>query len=216
MANHGKKSRLAPNNPKCTAGVRIKDADGEYVVDADGKFAKRPCSNHAITGGTVCWTHGGRAPHVRARAAVVAEVARWGPGDSKIDPGEVMLRLVSQSFARVTGYSAKLETLVEENGGDLQAAMVGDSLVLDREGREIKVGEYIRGLAKLEAEERDRCATFSAKAIAAGLAERQVRLAEKQVEIMAAALDAALEAAGVPVAERGPAKLAAARHLRAV
>jgi hypothetical protein len=42
-------------------------------------------------------------------------------------------------------------------------------------------GEAIRGLADLEAKERERCANFATKAIAAGLAERTVRIAERQV-----------------------------------
>lgn len=45
--------------------------------------------------------------------------------------------------------------------------------------------EGIRGLVRLEAEERDRCATMAVKAIAAGLAERQVRLAEQQGALVA-------------------------------
>jgi hypothetical protein len=39
--------------------------------------------------------------------------------------------------------------------------------------------EAIRGLVQLEGQERDRCAGMATKAIAAGLAERQVRLAEQ-------------------------------------
>ncbi|MBX6357792.1 MAG: hypothetical protein IRZ05_18300, partial [Micromonosporaceae bacterium] len=54
------------------------------------------------------------------------------------------------------------------------------------------------------------------KAIAAGLAERQVRIAERQAEAVLKAIDAALDAAGIAPADRGPAKLAAARHLKAV
>jgi hypothetical protein len=151
---------------------------------------------------------------VLAKAAVRAEVMAWGLGDSNIDPGEVLLRLVSQSAARAQRYAVELEEFVERHGS-IEAAMVGESMMLDKLGEPVKVGEYVRGLAVLEAQERDRCAGFAAKAIAAGLAERQVRLAEKQAEIVIKAVEAALEAAGVPVAERGPAKIAAARHLKA-
>jgi hypothetical protein len=236
----------------CTARVRIKDADGEFVRDDDGEILKRPCDSHAITGGTVCWTHGGRAPHVRARAAVVAEVARWGPGDSKVDPGEVLLRLVSQSAARAELYAALLsdaydaaerlkeaheaELLIETTEGEEEraatqvaradlrrifttggvSALIGNTYDDSKTGGIYATGEAIRGLAKLEADERDRCANFATKAIAAGLAERQVRLAEKQVQLALGAIEAALEAAGVPAAARGPAKIAAARHLQVV
>jgi hypothetical protein len=40
-------------------------------------------------------------------------------------------------------------------------------------------GEAIRGLADLEAKERERCADFASKAVAAGRAERTVRVAER-------------------------------------
>lgn len=247
-----KKSRTAPPNPKCKARVRVKDDNGELVLDDNGEVVKRPCDNHAITGGTVCWTHGGRVPAIRNRAAVVAEVARWGPGDSKVDPGEVLLRLVSQSAARAELYSQLLaeaydaaerirtaheaELLVETDEGEEEraatqvarddlrrvfntggvAALIGNTYDDAKGGGIYATGEAIRGLAQLEAQERDRCANFATKAIAAGLAERQVRLAEKQVQLALGAIEAALEAAGVPAAARGPAKIAAARHLQLV
>jgi hypothetical protein len=40
------------------------------------------------------------------------------------------------------------------------------------------------GLADLEAKERDRCGNFATKAIAAGLAERTVPVAERQGQLM--------------------------------
>jgi hypothetical protein len=45
-------------------------------------------------------------------------------------------------------------------------------------------GEAIRGLADLEAKERERCGNFASKAVAAGLAERTVRIAERQGQLM--------------------------------
>jgi hypothetical protein len=72
------------------------------------------------------------------------------------------------------------------------SALVGQTYSLSASGHLYATGEAVRGLARLESEERDRCATFAAKAIAAGLAERQVRLAERQgalvVEILRAAV----------------------------
>jgi hypothetical protein len=90
-------------------------------------------------------------------------------------PGEVFLQLVTQSAARAQRYASELEALVDEEG--LAAAMVGEIEIPTKHGG-YKAGEYIRGLAQLEAQERDRCANFATKAVAAGLAERQVRLAE--------------------------------------
>lgn len=215
----------------------------------------KPCGNWPIRGGTVCTVHGGKAPRVAKKALVRAELAAWGLGDSKVDPGEVLLRLVSQSAARVELYGqllrdayeaaerlkqaheveylievAEADDFVQERAAvqvardDLRkifatggvAALIGNTYGDSKTGGIYATGEAIRGLAKLEAEERTRCADFAMKAVKAGLAEREVRLAEQQAEMVLKALDAALDAAGVPVADRGPAKLAAARHLKAV
>lgn len=251
--------------PRCTGRAKVKTigedgkplrhANGRFVYEQgdDGKPLMRPCERDPIKGGTVCPAHGGKAPRVKAKAAVRAELAAWGLGDSKVDPGEVLLRLVSQSAARAELYSELLREAYEAaerlkaaheaeqlfetaertdderaavqvarddlkrifNSGGV-AALVGNTYGDAKGGGIYATGEAIRGLAKLEADERDRCATFAAKAVAAGLAERQVRLAEKQVQVALAAIDAALDAIGVAAGDRGPAKIAAARHLQLV
>jgi len=147
------------------------------------------CKKSAIEGGTVCRFHGGAAPQVKAKAAVRAEVLSWNLGDAVDDPGDVLLRLVTQSRIRVERYAASIEAKITEgqkqygDGFTLEAILVGSTYF---EGQ--KTGEYIRGLIQLEAQERDRLAGFASKAIAAGLAERQVRMAERQGEMLAAVL----------------------------
>jgi len=147
------------------------------------------CKKSAIEGGTVCRFHGGAAPQVKAKAAVRAEVLSWNLGGAGDDPGDVLLRLVTQSRIRVERYAASIEAKITEgqkqygDGFTLEAILVGSTYF---EGQ--KTGEYIRGLIQLEAQERDRLAGFASKAIAAGLAERQVRMAERQGEMLAAVL----------------------------
>ena len=138
---------------------------------ATSKRTGKQCKNWAIKGGEVCRNHGGAAPAVKAKAAIRAEVMNWGLGDSTVDPGGVLLRLVTQSAARAQRYASELEHLVDDEG--LAAAMVGEIEIPTKHGG-YKAGEYIRGLAQLEAQERDRCAGFATKAVAAGLAERTV------------------------------------------
>lgn len=147
------------------------------------------CTRAAIAGATVCRQHGGAAPQVRSKALVRAELSQWTLGDAVDDPGEVLLRLVTQSRMRVDAYSAELEKMVAESP-NLRDALVGDAM-----GEFGKIGEYVRGLASLEAAERDRLATFASKAVQAGLGERQVRLAERQGEMMAAVLAHVLDSA---------------------
>jgi hypothetical protein len=51
----------------------------------------------------------------------------------------------------------------------------------------------VRGLAKLEAEERDRCASFCTKAVAAGLVKKQIELAQIQGEMLVKSLQVILD-----------------------
>jgi hypothetical protein len=162
--------------------------------------AGKDCKNWAIKGATVCRKHGGSAPQVKAKAAIRAELFSWGLTDQHEDPGEILLRLVAQSASRCRLYASEVEQLVE-NSPSLKEALVADIWIKTDRGDEYKAGEYIRGLAKLEAEERDRCAGFCTKAIAAGLAARQVALAEKQGEIFAKGIKAILDKLGLTEAQ---------------
>jgi hypothetical protein len=64
------------------------------------------------------------------------------------------------------------------NGGGV-AALVGNTYGAAKDVGVYRTGEAIRGLAELEAKERERCASFAAKAVAAGLHTRMVELAEQ-------------------------------------
>lgn len=61
-----------PPNPKC----RAHRADGD------------PCERPAMDGAAVCWSHGGAAPHVKAKAAVRALAAEYTSGDH--NPGHAV------------------------------------------------------------------------------------------------------------------------------
>lgn len=149
-----------------------------------------PCKRPAVKGALICTSHGGKAPQVLAKAKVRAELESWGLGDTTLDPGEVLLRLVSQAAVRAEVYATEVARMADEHG--LHDALVGDQLVMEPQtGKLHKVAEYVRGLASLEAAERDRCARFAEKAIAAGLAERQVRLAERTGALIEQVLTAA-------------------------
>ena len=169
------------------------------------------CKRKAIPGGEVCRYHGGAAGQLRAKAAIRAEVMNWGLGDSTVDPGEVLLRLVTQSAARAERYAAELEQLVDDEG--LTAAMIGEVEIPTKYGG-YKTGEYIRGLAQLEAQERDRCANFATKAVAAELAERTVRIAERQGQLMVEMVQAALREVDLSPDQASAFKTALARQAR--
>lgn len=80
------------------------------------------------------------------------------------------------------------------NGG--VSALIGHTYSADKEGGVFATGEAIRGLVQLEAQERDRAASMAAKAVAAGLATRQVELAEQTAAQFTIAMKAVLAALG--------------------
>jgi hypothetical protein len=180
---------------------------------AISKSSRKQCQNWAIQGGEVCRIHGGGAPAVKAKAAVRAEVMSWGLGDATVDPGEVLLRLVTQSAARVERYASELEAMVTESPS-LREALVAEQWAATEDGELYKRGEYIRGLAVLEAQERDRLASFAAKAVAAGLAERTVRVAERQGQLMVEMVQAALREVDLSPEQVSAFKAALARQAR--
>jgi hypothetical protein len=213
---------------------------------AISKQTKQQCKAKAIPGGTVCRWHGGGARQVKAKAAVRAELLGWGLGDKTVDPGEVLLRLVTQSAARAERYALLLEEayeaaerlkrsfdagalaidedkeLAETAREDLDrifntggvAALVGNTYGAAKDVGVYVTGEAIRGLADLEAKERERCANFATKAIAAGLAERTVRVAERQGQLMVEMVQAALREVDLSPEQASAFKAALARQAR--
>jgi hypothetical protein len=177
---------------------------------ADGQ----PCRANAVRGTDplACRRHAGKKLSViRAEVAVRETVLAWGLGDTKTDPGELLLRLVTQAAIRADAYARELERIVAEKDS-LEKALTGNSWTSGGEGSEpVKTGEYIRALTQLEANERDRAANFATKAIAAGLAERQVRLAERQAELAAKFVHAVLADLGLD--NTPEAQAAIRRHL---
>ena len=194
---------------------------------AISKQAGQQCKRKAIPGGTMCRYHGGGAQQVKVKAVIPAEVLNWRLGDTTVDPGEVLLRLVTQSAARAEQYSRLLQEAfeaaerlkqvldagmqIDAPGDELAdiaetarrdldristpggvAALVGNTYGAAKDVGVYVTGEAIRGLADLEAKERERCASFASKAVAAGLAERTVRVAERQGQVMVEMVQAAL------------------------
>ena len=165
-----------------------------------------PCGNDAIKGGTVCHKHGGSAKQVRRMATVRHELARWAPDQTADDPGELLLRLMTQARMRADQHADELARILTEQGWV-------DAFVGDAYGEFGKIGEYARQLAQWEFDERRFAADLAIKAVAAGIAERQVRVAEQQVDLFARTLDEALAAAGL-TARAAEVKGHVARRLR--
>jgi hypothetical protein len=179
----------------------------------------QPCRANAVRGTDPlsCRRHAGKSlAKIRAEVAVKETVAAWGLGDTKTDPGELLLRLVSQAAVRAAAYAQELERVVAENNGNLEKALTGETWITVGDGDSVKSGEYIRAIAQLEAAERDRAANFATKAIAAGLAERQVRLAEQQGQLIATVIRNILGDLDLTAAQQARVAEIVPLHLRAV
>lgn len=193
---------------------------GQVHQRCAGHKDDKPCGRWPTKGTTVCRSHGAAAPWIASGAArsvarqqLRAEVMKWRLGDNDIDPEDTLLRLIKQSTIRADRLADEIEALVEEHG--FVEAHVGETFIVDTEGGSLhKVGEYTRGLSTLENAERDRCAKFSAMAIAAGLVKKQIEVAEQQVGLAERALMAALQDVGMSPEQQRQAAGRLAHHLR--
>ena len=160
------------------------------------------CDQPAVDGTDLCRIHPGRplAEH-KARGAVVTAIRRWGIDDLPEDPGLLLLKLTSITEWNRQGYEAEIDRIITEGDyRNLSDALVGESVVVDKNGSPHVVGEYVRGIVQLEQAERKLAAELSIKALAANVAERQVRLAEQQGQLVAKAIRLVLADLGHDVA----------------
>lgn len=145
------------------------------------------CRRHAIRGGTVCATHGGRAPQVKAAAArrlalaeaqaeLEVEAQRLGRV-FEVEPAEAMLAMVHEAAANV----AVLRHLVQQLDPS-----VGPSGIAGSTGSTAKVNEATpHVLVAMYDAERERLVRWSKACRDAGVDERRVQLERQQAELVA-------------------------------
>jgi hypothetical protein len=95
---------------------------------------------------------------------------------------ELVQQMIGQAIVRADGYAVEIERLLVETP-DLRDVLVGDI-----EGEFGKAGEYIRGIARLENEERDRIMNWTFKALAVGIVVKQIDVARDRELAMAEVL----------------------------
>lgn len=172
-----------------------------------------PCGAVPIAGLDACRRHVGKPlAQAKAEGAIRREVIRWNLDRAHLDPVETYLRLATVTADRAqwlaellaeayeaaeriadAGQAAEPPAAGEDAARDLDeiltrgglAALVGKTWAADKQAGIYATGEALRGLAKLEQDERRLAADMAFKAIAAGLGERIARIPEQVAEQLA-------------------------------
>ena len=145
--------------------------------------AGNPCNGMPLKGSTVCQAHL-RNPKARANAAMRAAVMPFDPHLPDVDPGMVLLRMLSYASDRQRHYAGLLRRQYEALGPD---PTLEDEVALATFGTYAeggKSGEQVRALVRWEAHWLAETARLAKLALDAGIAERTVRLAAQQVQLM--------------------------------
>lgn len=176
---------------------------------AKSKSTGDRCKRQAIAGGTVCRTHGGKAPQVaeaarrRLMAAEAGEqLARLGV-TIETTPVEVLEAMLYEAAGNVT--------VLRHLAADLGLDVYGD---LYHENGSPSGRALPHVLVVMYNDERDRLAKLAEACFKLGLDERRVRLAEAQVERFLTAVTAAVTDAGLGADQAARFKQALAERLR--
>lgn len=167
-----------------------------------------PCGNRPIIGGTVCRMHGGSAPAVKARAAErkqqdVAKRALMALGEPEpIDPAQALLDLIAWKYGEVRWLRDKVQAVKDELlvwGATEHREGVGPEGPISVTTDRAQPNVWWSLLRQAE----DQLSEYASKALRAGVAERQIRLAEGQGAAIAGAVNMILDRLQLTAAQRG-------------
>lgn len=158
---------------------------------ATARGSGEQCKNPAVTGTSVCRIHGGNAPQVKeaglqraVRANLFAELRGEMPTLGEpiySDPVTILYDLIAISAGHVAWYRAQIERLIPD------ALVWGEATVSQAGNGEFSVTQTaeVNKWVELYNGERKMLADLSTRAIAAGLAEREIRLEEEKGRLLA-------------------------------
>lgn len=177
----------------------------------NSKRSKERCHDFAIRGRDACKTHIGEKTEI-AKAKGEANILAWNAqkaaeaGFPPIDPGRVVLDQLRIAVMRADLYGEMLRIQImraDSDGVEQLSAegLIGHTYAAARDGGAVASGEQVRGLARLEAEWRDRVVRFAKTAHDMGIAERTVELEQAKARIVVEAFKAAVKALGLVPAD---------------
>ena len=168
---------------------------------AKARTSGEQCKRVAIEGGTVCRSHGGAAPNVKAAAARrvaearAAEEMRLLAAPVDISPGDALIELVQWTAGEVRYWRAEVSLLAEADPDALTWGRTRHEDGIGPEGPIDKTTtEAVPHVAyRMLTDAQDRLARYAAAALRAGVEERRVRLAEDQGALVAQVIRAILD-----------------------
>lgn len=184
-----------------------------------------PCHAPISEGAVVCKWHGGNTPQAKAKAAeraamlaaqrgAVAAVARFG-ARTDVTPAEALLELVHYQSGIVAYWRARVD---EIDDPDLEWGVTKHDLGDTPSGEVDRVTrEAVPHLAyRLMDEAQQRLAEYAAQALRAGVEERQIRVAESQGALLAAAVQGILDDLALSKRQLALVSVVVPKHLRRV
>lgn len=234
--------RTGPGDPirPNPGGARWCEEHGRFECTKQRTKQRGDCHQAAVAGTAVCVNHGGQ-PTDLLKAQGQARITAFSAlgASPSIEPGAAVLASLHMSWLRVHLYARLLEEQVEADGaygpGGLSSAvgvtaggverqvsadgvggLIGHTYSADKMAGIFAASEARRALVDLEAQERDRCVRYAKTAHDMGIAEREVRLAEKQGELLASVIRNVLGDLDLTAEQQGRVPDVVGRHLRAV
>jgi hypothetical protein len=198
-----------------------------------GRTKGKQCSRSALPGLTVCAKHGGGSPTALAKseryrkAELLARAVKRFGARRDVDPATALLEVVQQTAGDVAWLRERITELVgtdPEGGEDVQELLwqVTRAETSSEEAVDLSTGQTVAGPTRythtlephplwvMLEKSTDRLVKASSAALAAGIAQRQVELAEAQGAMVAQAIRGVLGAMLIELRERGlPADLEA-------
>ncbi|MEV4179916.1 hypothetical protein AB0J28_00535 [Streptosporangium canum] len=166
------------------------------------------CHGAAISGLDACRMHAGQRADVARAKGEALSAWRAVPGHVEVSPADAVMAMLQMSWARVHVYASLLERQVADaerddpRGTGQGEGLIGHTRSASADVGVYETGEAVRGLAQLEAAERDRCVRFAKTAHDMGIADREIRLAEGQGMLLAQAISRILDALDLTAGQR--------------
>ncbi len=172
------------------------------------------CKNPAVKGTTVCRKHGGNLPQVRAKAKRREQEQELQKVVDSLDLNDLPYTSPELALMNEVSRCAKMVEFLSDQIANLERDKLTGMMVTritDKDGTERTVTQHV--LVKALGEWSDRLTRTSKATIDADIAERTLRIAEKDAEILQAVITATLSDFNLDVGDEQVGKVVAG-HIR--